>query len=81
MIPKNQLSSLKPIKDQVNRTKQVKSKRTLPIKRHWLTKRARQWALYPASSIKSDSLGRMAEPKGKKWYGQKPMKDRKKRND
>lgn len=71
MIPLTQLETLKPIQDQINRINQVKSKRTLPVKRHWLTKRARQWCSY-ISTVKDPKY-----PKGQKSYGNKPMSERK----
>ena len=74
MIPKTQLESIKPIRDQLQRIAQVKSKRKISFKKGRLSKRARQWALW----IDSVRYKTSSEPKGKKWMGNKPMSERKK---
>jgi len=74
MVPKSVLATLKPLPDQVDRSMMVKQKRTIPFKKGRLTKRARQWALW-IDSIRYKSS---SEPKGVKWKGNKPMKERKK---
>jgi hypothetical protein len=73
MIPKDQLVKLKPLHDQLKRERMVKSKRTRPIRKGRLTKRARQYALYPPQpkGIK--------EPSGIRWKGNPPMSERKKK--
>ena len=74
LIPKSQLEFLKPLPDQVKRERQVKSKRKTSFKKGRLTKRARQWALW----IQSIRYPSVSEPKGQRWKGNKPMKEREK---
>ena len=70
MIPQSQFLSLKPLTDQVNRKKQVDSKRTIPFKKGRLTKRARQWARYISVIGQTNK-----EPSGERWYGNPPLKN------
>jgi hypothetical protein len=74
MIPKQQLEILKPLPDQLKRQRMVKSKRSISVRKGRLTKRARQWALW-IQSLRYQSI---SEPKGVRWKGNKPMKERKK---
>ena len=69
MIPQSQLESLIPLSDQVKRKNQVDSKRRIPFKKGRLTKRARQWVRY----IVTNKINK--EPKGKRSYGNPPLKN------
>ena len=73
MIPKSQLEFLKPLPDQLIREKMVKSKRKISFRKGRLTKRARQYARW-IQAIRYQSV---SEPKGQRWKGLKPMKERK----
>ena len=59
-----------PLKEQIKREKQVKSKRTIPFKKGRLTKRARQWACYITVIGVNNKY-----PSGKKSYGNPPLKN------
>ena len=73
MIPKSQLEFLKPLPDQVKRALQVKQKRKISFRKGRLSHRARQWALW----IQSIRYPSASEPKGQRWKGNKPIKERK----
>ena len=74
MIPKQDLEKLKPLKDQLQRAKQVKSKRHVSFRKGRLSHRARQWALY-ITNIQRSIFPK--EPKGIRSYGNLPMSERK----
>ena len=70
MIPQFLLSELKPLQDQINRKKQVDSKRKISFRKGRLTKRARQWACYITVIGVNNKY-----PSGKKSYGNQPLKN------
>lgn len=76
MIPQSSLESLKPLRDQINRESQVKSKRSSSFRKGRLSKRARQWAWMGSSGLRimKDYKG----PQGKRSYGNLPIKEREK---
>lgn len=74
MIPQTQLANLKPLPDQLKRERLVKGKRKIQFRKGRLTHRARQYALW----IQSIRYKSVSEPKGIKWKGNLPMKERKK---
>jgi len=73
MIPKEQLSKLKTLPDQLKRERMVNSKRSVSYRKGRLTHRARQWASYIEKIGVSPKY-----PQGERSYGNLPMKERKK---